>query len=296
MPALALLLLFGGTAPAIAHGVEVHGEWPVWTFDPWVITPLLMAAGLYAAGSVRLWRRSGGARALRMRQAGLYALGWLALAGALVSPLHWLGEHMFTFHMIEHEIVMAIAAPLLALSRPAGAALWALPKGLRQAFAMLARSRAGRSLWRGLTRPASATLVHGVALWIWHAPGLLDATVTDVVLHRLQHLSFFLSALLFWWALVRRADAGTAAAHVFLTMLHMSALGALIALSPRLLYPVQTAEAQRWGLTPMEDQQLAGLVMWVPAGTVYAAAALVFAGMWISRSSLTGRAADAPVP
>ncbi len=108
-------------------------------------------------------------------------------------------------------------------------------------------------------------------------------------LHRLQHLAFFGSAILFWWALLRRADPGAATGHVFVTMLHMSGLGALIALSPRLLYPVQTAEALRWGLTPLEDQQLAGLLMWVPAAPSYAAAALVFARMWITRSSQSWR-------
>jgi cytochrome c oxidase assembly factor CtaG len=108
--------------------------------------------------------------------------------------------------------------------------------------------------------------------------------VEHVVMHRLQHVTFLATALLFWWALVRRCNAGQAAGHLFVTMLHTGVLGALMALAPRVLYRAQTAHALEWGLTPLEDQQLAGFVMWIPAGTVYAGAALLFAAYWINRS------------
>jgi cytochrome c oxidase assembly factor CtaG len=97
-------------------------------------------------------------------------------------------------------------------------------------------------------------------------------------------LSFIVSALIFWWALFRRprSDYGIGALHVFATMVHMSLLGALLTLSPRLLYTAQTAYAPLFGFTPLEDQQLAGLVMWVPAGTLYAGTALAMLGVWLS--------------
>jgi cytochrome c oxidase assembly factor CtaG len=204
-----------------------------------------------------------------------------------VSPLHWLGEHVFTFHMIEHEIVMAVAAPLLVLARPVGVLLWSCPKSVRASAGRWLRRAKVLGERTGLLRPASATVIHGLAIWIWHAPQLFDAAVEHDWIHRLQHLSFFLSALLFWWALLRRADYGIATWHIFVTMIHTSVLGALIALAPTVLYRAQTAHAAAFGLTPLDDQQLAGLVMWVPAGTIYAAAALVFAGLWISRSGQT---------
>lgn len=276
-------------APAFAHGGQAHPGRATWTFDPWIIAPLLLAGGAYGLGLVRLRLKRRSWSAVHRWRAASYAAGWLALAGALLSPLHGLGEHFFTFHMIEHEIIMAVAAPLLALARPVGVALWSLPRRARRALASLAGGRVARSLWRHLTTPRNATIIHAVALWIWHAPLLLETALNHPGLHRLQHLAFFGSAILFWWALLRRADPGAATGHVFVTMLHMSGLGALIALSPRLLYPVQTTEALRWGLTPLEDQQLAGLLMWVPAGTVYAAAALVFARTWITRSSQSWR-------
>jgi cytochrome c oxidase assembly factor CtaG len=279
----ALVLLSLAVALAQAHGEAVH-ERAEWTFDPWILTPLLVSASLYAAGVFVLWRRAGWGRGIQPWQAAAYTVGWLALAAALVSPLHWLGEHLFTFHMIEHEIVMVLAAPLIAAARPLGALLWGLPKRLRISLGLLLRTRLAAQLWRFLTRPLNATVLHGVAIWIWHAPHLFDAAVTDISMHRLQHLSFLLTALLFWWSLIRRADYGVAVGHLFVTMLHTSILGALMALAPRVLYQAQTAEALHWGLTPLEDQQLAGVMMWVPAGTVYAGAALAFATLWISRS------------
>jgi putative membrane protein len=162
--------------------------------------------------------------------------------------------------------------------------LWALSKPARLRFVALSQSRAWRGGWNALTQPGTATTLHGAAIWIWHVPALFDAAVENDVLHRLQHLSFFVTALLFWWALVRRATPGVAVGHLFVTMVHTGVLGALMALAPRVLYTAQTQHALDWNLTPLEDQQLAGLIMWVPAGTVYAGAALAFAARWIRRS------------
>jgi putative membrane protein len=289
-----LILLLLTLVQAHAHGEATH-ERAEWTFDPWILTPLLVSASLYAAGVFVLWRRAGWGRGIQPWQTAAYTGGWLALTAALVSPLHWLGEHLFTFHMIEHEIVMVLAAPLVAAARPLGALMWGLPKWLRISLSRVLRTRPAARLWRFLTRPLNATVLHGIAIWIWHAPLLFDAAVTHDPVHRLQHLSFLLTALLFWWSLIRRADYGVAVGHLFVTMLHTSVLGALMALAPRVLYQVQTADALSWGLTPLEDQQLAGVMMWVPAGTVYAGAALAFAALWISQSDkpiASGRAIE----
>jgi putative membrane protein len=112
-------------------------------------------------------------------------------------------------------------------------------------------------------------------------------------MHRLQHQSFLLTAILFWWSIFRSSESGVAAWNLFVTMLHTSILGALMALAPRVLYTVQTATAMDWGLSPLEDQQLAGLIMWVPAGTIYAGAALALTAIWIRHSSDTGGRPDA---
>jgi putative membrane protein len=136
-------------------------------------------------------------------------------------------------------------------------------------------------------------LLHGLAIWAWHAPPLFDAAVANIAIHRLQHLSFLLTAILFWWSVLRRSESGVAAWHLFITMLHTGVLGALMALAPRVLYQAQTAAAPEWGLTPLEDQQLAGLIMWVPAGTIYAGAALALTAIWIRQSGSDQRRRDA---
>ncbi|MBP0445406.1 cytochrome c oxidase assembly protein [Roseomonas sp. SSH11] len=291
-PALTALLLLPHAA--WAHGGEQHEHGPGWTFDPWVLTPLLVSLALYLAGTARLWSRAGYGRGIRPWQLSTYLAGWLFMAGALLSPLHWFGERVFTLHMIEHEIVMAVAAPLLVLARPAGALAWALPARWRHALGRIGRTRPMRAAWLAVTAPVFATLAHGVAIWAWHIPVLFDAAVVVSLLHRLQHLSFILTALIFWWALLRRCSAGSAALHLFVTMMHTGVLGALMALAPRVLYTTQTAQAGLWGLTPLEDQQLAGLVMWIPAGTIYVAAALGFTASWISRAGRGGKVAHAP--
>jgi cytochrome c oxidase assembly factor CtaG len=278
---IALIVAVAAAGPAAAHGDEAHALEPAWTLDPWIVAPLLIGALLYGIGSLRL-RIRGHAGRQRLRHMLAFWAGWAALAGALVSPLHWLGEHLFTFHMIEHEIVMAVAAPLIVVARPVAAFFWALPRSGRRA--MLRVFQALRGAWTYLTGGNVATLLHGLAIWIWHIPLFFDAAVTDAALHRLQHLSFFLAAVLFWWSVLRVSDRGIAAWHLFLTMLHTSMLGALMALAPRVLYVAQTRTAADWGLTPLEDQQLAGIVMWVPAGTVYAGAALALLALWIGRS------------
>jgi putative membrane protein len=279
--------------PTLAHA-HVGGAEPIgWNLDPWVTTPLLLAGGTYTIGIAALWRRAGKGRGVRRWRAAAYASGWAALAGALLSPLHAIGEELFTAHMVEHEIVMAVAAPLLILARPAPVFLWAWPNSIRRSIGRAARQGSLRSTWALLTAPVVATLLHGFAIWIWHVPVLFDAAVMHLTLHRLQHLTFLLTALLFWWALLRNCGAGAAASHLFITMTHTSLLGALLTFAPRILYGAQTMNAQLWGLTPLEDQQLAGLIMWVPASTIYAGAALGFAALWICRSAATWEVSNA---
>ncbi len=305
MRALAgLAPLAGGIVIALA--VQAFGAAAPWlTTDPWIIGPICTAAGrntrdftfdlwitgplfgsglLYVGGLATLWSRAGVGHGTLPWQAAAFGAGWLALAVGLVSPLHHAGEQLFTAHMIEHELVMAVAAPLLVLARPAAVFLWALPRDLRHGIGRVTRTGAVRAAWRALTRPLNATLLHGVAIWAWHAPVLFDAALTDVPLHRLQHVSFLLTGLLFWWAMVRRSEHGEACGHLFITMIHTGVLGALLTLAPHVLYRVQTAHALAWGVSPLEDQQLAGLVMWIPAGTIYAGAALACVALWIRRS------------
>jgi cytochrome c oxidase assembly factor CtaG len=257
-----------------------------WTLDLTITVPLALTALLYGLGVARLWRRAGAGHGVSFVQAMLFAAGWLAMAGALLSPLHDLSRRLFVAHMVEHETMMIVAAPLLVLSCPIGAMLWALPQGWRRGLGGAVRHRAFATFWAALTAPLVATTLHGVAIWGWHEPRLFQAALEIEWAHWLQHLSFFATALVFWWALISagRARHGSAVAHLFATALHTSFLGILLVFAPHLWYAPMSA-ASAWGLTPLEDQQLAGLVMWIPAGLIYAGAALALAASWISTSS-----------
>jgi putative membrane protein len=256
-----------------------------WTFDPWIIVPLIVFGIMYGVGALVLLRRRARGPSAGFWQIAAWTAGWLSLIAALVSPLHWLGERLLSFHMIEHEMLMAISAPLLVIARPVGTLLWSLPRRARLSVGRWMRLPTTDAIWGALTAGRTATIVHGLAIWGWHAPLFFNAAVSNLVLHRAQHLSFFLTAVLFWWSVFRRSETGAAAWHVFITMLHTSVLGALMALAPHLLYQEQQAAAAAWGLTPLEDQQLAGVIMWVPAGTIYAGAALALIALWITRAT-----------
>lgn len=252
-----------------------------------MVLPLALSVTLYVLGTTRLWRHAGYGRGVRIWQALSFITGWLLLFGALIAPLHWLGERLFAAHMIEHEILMAVAAPLIAVSRPAGAMLWGLPMRWRSSVGSIGQTSVFTAVWSRLTEPRTATAVHGIALWAWHAPMLYNAALANDFVHWLQHVSFLATALLFWWALLRGRERergyGSAAFYLFLTSLHSGFLGVLITFAGRPIYPLQSATASDWGLAPLDDQQLAGLIMWVPAGLIYAIAALLLAGAWLAR-------------
>ena len=109
--------------------------------------------------------------------------------------------------------------------------------------------------------------------------------LTEFAIHFLQHASFFGTALLFWWAIVRErpgtAGYGVAILYLFTTAAHSGALGALLSLARRSFYPAYASTTAAWGLTPLEDQQLGGLIMWVPAGAIYTVAALALLAAWL---------------
>jgi len=268
-------LVLTSAAPALAHDGERHDIG--WTTSPVVIVPLLLAAGLYAIGLSRLWRRSDLGRKRLRRDSTLFALGWLTLAGALVSPLHEAGEVSFTMHMIEHEIIMLVSALLLAASSPGAIFLWAFPSSVRQSLGRIGQW----GLWRLLTDSIVATVIQSVVIVAWHVPWLFDLTLRSEAWHIAQHLSFIGSALLFWWAMIHgrpgRAGNLVAAMCLFATSMIGGGLGALMAFAASPWYPAYAAlDLGPIGLTPTEDQQLAGLIMWVPGGLYHLAAALWF--------------------
>jgi len=283
-------LLTGGLlAPAAssAHPSAPHAtrlaDLP-WSFEPWVIACLAISAALYAFGLARLWRHAGGGRGVRIGQAAAFGCGWLVLVLALVSPLDPLGAHLFSAHMVQHELLMIVAAPLLVLGRPLAVWAWALSLAQRRASGRFFHRPAWRLPWQALTGPLAAWALHAVVLWLWHLPILFDAALADEAVHALQHTSFLASALLFWWSVLgaaTRKGQGVALLSLFTTMVHTGALGALLTLAPTPWYAPYQQTAPAFGWSALEDQQLGGLVMWIPAGLVYVVCGLALAADWL---------------
>jgi putative membrane protein len=257
--------------PALAH--SEHSPASAWTFDPLVVVPLAALLLLFLAGQRRLASRS----KVERRRQWLFLGGWGVLTFSLVSPLHQGGESSFTLHMIEHELIMLFATALLAASQAGGVLAWGLPAPLRRPLGGNWKSPLAR-LWRALTTPVTATVFQAAVMWAWHAPALFDRTLQSQPWHVAQHLSFVLSSLLFWVAMLdpRRGGYLLSATCLIVTSLIEGALGALMALSASPWYASYAAMGMSGiGLDPTTDQQLAGLIMWIPGGLVHGGAALI---------------------
>ncbi len=251
---------------------------------------LTITALLFANGLRRLWREAPRRRSIRPWEALCFGGGWLALFVALVSPLHAWGSVLFSAHMSQHEVLMLVAAPLLVLGRPLVAFLWALPVNWSRRIGNVGKVPLIHGVWHTLTIPLVAWLVHTIALWTWHIPVLFEAVLHSETVHTAQHLSFLISALLFWWALIHGPKGvmgyGAAVLYLFTTSIHSGVLGALITFAGSVWYPSYVGLTASWGLTPLEDQQLGGLIMWIPAGLVYVIAGLALFAGWLRESEL----------
>ena len=267
--------------------------WTGWDWEPGILIPLIVSAVLYGRGLRRLWDEHIG-RGIRVWEVACFAIGWMVTALALLSPVHELSEQLFSMHMVQHELLMVVAAPLLVLGRPLVPMHWALPSSARRFIGRVARRPAVRTVGSAVTRPSVAFVLHGGAIWVWHTPALFQATLTNDAVHALQPSSCLGTAVLFWWTIIFRTSAddrspvknfGVAVLLLFGTTLHSGALGALLTFSRTLWYPAYAAACLNpCTLTPLEDQQLAGLIMWIPGGLAYLLAALILFAAWLRAS------------
>ncbi len=273
------------TVPAWADEPELGPGSVHWTWPAYIIIPLIAAAVLYGIGLIKMHRR--GTRVAPLQMA-CFATGWMSLLLALDSPMHEISEQLFWVHMTQHEILMLVSAPLLVLSRALVPFLWALPTRIRGSVSNIGRATTFKRAWSTISGPVATWLLSAAALWIWHAPSLFSATLSSDAVHAAQHVSFLGTSLLFWWALLDqhggRLGYGGAVVYVFTTIIHTSVLGALLTLAPRVWYTPYLATAPAWHLTGLEDQQIGGLIMWVPAGTLLTIIGIVLLVKWLKES------------
>lgn len=292
--ALSLAMPAGATAHVLPRADLLESPW---NSDPVIAFNLTFIASLYLFGVHALRSRSS-QRALGAPQVLAFALGIAALAAALLSPLDRWSAELLSAHMIQHMIVMNLAAPLLLLGAPARVLRRGLPPYLRAAV-----NRRLQKAWRALPRGSlwcrghrwGAWLVYALALWLWHLPVLYQAALRSGPIHDLQHLTLFAAAMLFWHVVLDRRPASRFMAIwiLFTTSLHATMLGALMTLAPRVWYTDYISRTSAWSLTALEDQQLAGLIMWMPACTAYAIAAAALIYFWLNENRYDGGTAGA---
>ena len=272
-------------SPASAHG-GTHGElWQRWAWKD--LSWLLLIGGIYAVGVRALWIRGGVGNGISRVRAAAFGAGVLVLFIAIISPLDALSEELFSAHMVQHLLLILVAAPLLVFGRFTLAVGWALPPRWN---ARIWKDWKWKDAWHVLTRPMAAFLIHNAAIWLWHMPRLYEAALQDEGLHFIEHASFFITAFIFWQVcteltrnmhLGRASRFGQAIFLVFGTMLVSGFLGALLTFSQYVWYPSHLHDTALYGLTALEDQQLAGTVMWVPMGVAYAGLAIAILGRWL---------------
>lgn len=254
-------------AAAVAAAASVaHAHGSAWTGDSgqgpiWLSQALFaMAWFSYALGAVR--------RAPATVRRALFHGGMLVAGLALFGPFDdWAGSST-AWHMVQHMLLIVVVAPALVLARPL--AQWRAAWGP-------AADPAWRALLRLARRPMACALLHAAAIWIWHAPAPYMAAVQHNGWHVLEHASFWFTGWLFWWAVLRpgRKAVLQAALALLFTVVHTGLLGALLTFARVPLYWSESREL--W------DQQLAGLVMWIPGGIVYLAAAAWAGYRWLDQ-------------
>lgn len=265
---------------------------PPWTYEPAVVILLALSGALYAAGVIRLWGNSRTGGGISRLECASFAAGWIVLAVALTSPIHEMGEVLFSAHMLQHELLIGIASPLLVIGRPIVAFVWALPERMRPGAGRVGGLPIISPVWRFLSLPLTAFAIHSLSIWIWHAPLFYQAALTSDATHSAQHSTFIFAGCLFWWSMLgargERAGRGrgVAAGYLFATIMITGALGALLTFASSLWYPAYASTTARWGMTPLEDQQLGGLIMWVLGGVPYLIGVIVVLSGWIRESRL----------
>jgi putative membrane protein len=240
-----------------------------------LLVPLVGIGAAYLIG-YRRYSRRGHAHQLHRTRAGLFVLGYTVLLIALISPLHSVGEQYFSVHMVQHLLLTLVAPPLLLMSSSMPVLLWALSPRERAGLGRLVgRPGPVRTMLRWFTSPMIAWVLFVATQWLWHQPVAYQWALAYRWAHYVEHISFFVTAILFWWPVIGAPPLPSPLsyparfAYTFMAWLPNSLLGAGISLSRGPLYPLYVEAAQANGNDAAFDQQLAGLIMWIPGDVLF---------------------------
>ena len=287
LPLASLLLWLIAPAAALAHGEAAPApSWPAvlleWSLDPLAIAGIALVALAYVV-AVRRVGATHPANRHPAHRSWLFAAGLAAIAVALLSPIEAYEGQLFSVHMVQHMLLELVAAPLLLAGAPITLALRAASPTWRRRVLSVLHSR----LVRALAFPVIAWIAFAAVNWGWHFSVLYDEALENQLLHYLQHATFLGAALLFWWPVIGADPSPWRLPHpvrllyLFLAMPQNSFLGVAIMSASSVLYPHYVTNVRDWGPTPLEDQQLGGVFMWVGGDLIFLAAMAIVVVMWM---------------
>jgi cytochrome c oxidase assembly factor CtaG len=244
--------------------LDLHFWLTEWNPAPSIYIGIALLIGLYLYAVGPLRRKYHLAPSVKRSQVILFVVGMLVMFLALASPLDELGdEYLFSAHMVQHLLITLVAPPLLLLGTPG----WLLQP--------LLRNRTLFTSGKVLTHPFVAFFLFTVDFWLWHVPILYNATLANENLHIFEHLLFIVTATLYWWPILSpvedlpRLSLGGQVLYLFLSGMPSVALGAGLTFMQPLYAPYIQQPIRAWGLSPATDQQLGGLIMWVPVNIIF---------------------------
>ena len=297
------------TAPGVllAHAgrpPEPHDLWIEWRPPAVLLAVVTVVCVAYARGLRTLWRQAGPSRGITRAEAWCFAAAIASLLVAVGSPLDMMASALFSAHMVQHLVLVLVTGPLLAFARPERALLWAMDRPARRTLAgWWLQRRTLRSAWATVSSPGVAWALHAVIIWAWHTPKLYDAAAANEAVHVLEHVTFVASAVLFARPLVRVRgrstgvlSTGGAVLYLFAAAMQSGILGALLTLSGSVWYGAHLTTTGPWGMTPLEDQHVAGVLMWGPAGGAYLLGILWAMRGWLDDSPVPARVARQSTP
>ena len=287
-------------AVAVAHGYAPPPTSALdfllaWQFDLSVIVPVVVAALLYAWAANRVVRAHPANPVPRFRELSWYA-GLIAILVALTSPIGTYDTTLFSIHMIEHLILMMVAAPLLAIGAPITLLLRVVSADTRRRRILpILHSR----VMRAISFPATTWLIFAAVLWATHFSPLFNASLDNDAIHIFEHALYVVAALLFWWPVVGadpspwRLPHPVRVLYLFLGMPQVAFLGLAIYSAPQVLYAHYETLVRTWGPSPLADQAWAGAIMWLGGDMMYFVALILAVWVWLRAEEAEGVRVDA---
>jgi cytochrome c oxidase assembly factor CtaG len=266
-----------------------------WTIEPAVAVPVAVSAALYLRGWVTLARRM--PERFDPRRPIAFAAGLGTVLFALSALFDTCGRRYLWVHMVQHMFLMVVAPPLLWMSAPVAPMLLGLPKPVRRTVAVGLAWPSGRRVTRVFADPWLSWAAFGVAFWAWHVPALYDLALGSHLWHHVEHACFFGTALLFWRPVILPWPARSSwprwamIPYLVLADLQNNILAAIFTFSDRVIYPSYATVLRTRDGSALEDQAIAGVIMWIPGSIVF-----LLPVLWLVVTAMTSQEPDPNVP